>query len=548
MNLERRSTRAWVSDALAHNHPPMGRTHMTQTMLRRLGLTAVVCAASALPAQAATAAPITGKLDAKGYTVLAVAPDGTTTSARTNSKGRFRLTAPGRFVTLHLRNKAGKYAGPLVVARKSKGIGLMSVKSGTALGVIDVRRGYAMVVAAPPRTRVGGKSIAFLHKGMPVGARVLGLTLAHGKVTSSSAPGSDADRDGIVNAFDVDDDGDLVLDNVDSSHDATVTSRSSASTKSIPLSEREVHIFSNLKLSLESSLNANAGAGSMSESAVDTAMSTAQTLAISIVPGDEVELDCGGLTYCSTGGTGTGLVPSGGGGSAFPTDYDADSDGYGTIEAGPTGDFQLLTGATHGNIGAGDVFIERVTAGTSSLQAPGLLNFVFTSTPAVTSWSDDDGTTNNAVTYPVAPGTAGTTSNPANVDANGDGDVVLTFTLWRPQRPRIAPFEAFWVDIGGLNYSVDIPNAPGGGAGPGLCDVSTYTESDANLSAGSDSLTDAAADADADAANTLTFAVNITDCLGATTWNVGDDLQFDLQARTSDGDNAAQKLHFHRNS
>lgn len=523
--------------------------NMTVLKLRRLGVSVAACAAILVPAQSAFAAtPIKGKLDARGYTVLAVAPDGTTVVATPNRNGKFRLVAPARYVTLHLRNSSGEYAGPILMTRKSKRVGYMAIKSGTNLGTIDVRRGFAILKRWVPRKKTTKASIAYLSNGVPVGARVQGLAAARGVVGSSTSPGVDADKDGIVNVFDVDDDGDLALDNVDDSHSATASASTSSRSARASAGDKEAHIFSNFKLSLESSLNANAGLGSMSESAVDTAMSTAQTLAIQVLSGDSVELDCGGLSYCSTGGTGIGLVASGTGGSAFPSDYDADSDGFGTIETGPTGDFQLRTGAVHGEIGAGDLFLERVTVGTTELKAPGILNFVFTATPAVTTWSDDEGATNNAVSYPVSAGTEGTTANPADVNANADGDVVLTFTLWRPQRPRIAPFEAQWVDLGGLNYSIDIPNAPDGGAGPGLCDAATYTESDANLSASGDSLVDAAVDADADAANLLTFTVNVTDCLGASGWDVGEDLHFDLQARTSDGDNAAQMWNFTRTS
>jgi hypothetical protein len=240
------------------------------------------------------------------------------------------------------------------------------------------------------------------------------------------------------------------------------------------------------------------------------------------------------------------MVESTAGGFDFPDDYDADGDGFGTIEAGPTGDFQLMTGAQFNEIGAGDTFIERVTAGSRELEAPGMLNFVFTSTPAVTSWSD--GTSSHTVSYPVAAGAEGTAGTPAGVQANADGDIVLTFTLWRPQRPRIAPIEAKWMDLGGLGYSVDVPNAPsGGGTAPGTCPAASLSESDASLSADGDQLRDAAVDRAADPANTIAFTVNMTDCLGSgASWDVGETLKFDLQARTRDGDNAAQMWSFVR--
>lgn len=503
-------------------------------------------AAMGATATAATAATISGQLDTPGMTVLAVSAGGATQSATTDAAGRFSVAAPATTVTLHLRTADGSYGGPIVLRRTGR-VGVTGVLAGTRLGDIDVRSGWALATAAPPARRLAPGIWGRLVSGVPAGAHSLGLVRMTRVNSRATGAGTDADRDGLVNAFDVDDDGDLVLDNVDATFGAGSSAGSGRTSRALPTrEERKVTIFSNLKLPLESSLNANAGIGSMSRSAVNAAMTSAQTLAIEVVPGDEVELDCGGLGYCSGGGSGRGLVASASGGFAFPDDYDTDGDGFGTIAAGPTGDFQLLTGAQFNEIDAGDTFIERVTAGGRELEAPGMLAYAFTSTPAVTQWSD--GTTTTSVSYPATAGSGGTTSSPAPVQANADGDVVLTFTLWRPQRPRIAPREARWMDIGGLGYSVDVPNAPsGGGTAPGICGASTLTESDASLSIDGDQLRDAAADRAANPANTITFSVNMTDCLGSgASWDVGETLKFDLQARTRDGDNAAQMLSFVR--
>lgn len=512
--------------------------------------TLALFAALATPG-AATAAPtptgkITGTLDAPGMTVLAVAPNGTTTSGTASASGAFSVPAKG-IVTLHLRAADGTYAGPVVLANLGRTATVMGVRAGTRLGKVDVRNGYARVLSKPAPKRLAPQLAARAAKGVPLGAGKLGLVKLPKAKLKLTAAGQDADGDGVVNAFDVDDDGDLRLDNIDPLATAGGPAPKPKSGSLPSKEERKVTVFSNLKLALEASLNANAGIGSMSKEAVNAAMSASQTLAISVVPGDEVELDCGGLSYCSSGGTGRGLVASASGGTSFPTDYDADGDGFGTIEKGPTGDFQLQTGANFDQIGSGDLFIERVTAGSRSLTtAPGMLNYAFTSVPAVTMFSD--GSVNTTVSYPVAAGSPGTAGAPAEARANADGDVVLTFTIWRPQRPRIAPFEAKWVDIGGLGYSVDVPNAPsGGGTAPGTCAAATLSESDASLTPDGDQLLDSAADRAADPANTLTFSVNMTDCLGSgASWDVGETLNFDIQARTKDGDNAAQKLNFIR--
>ena len=64
-------------------------------------------------------------------------------------------------------------------------------------------------------------------------------------------------------------------------------------------------------------------------------------------------LDCGGLSYCSAGGSGYSAEPFPNG-LPFPGSFDQDGDGFGTITAGPTGDFQLHTRAPSDKIGSGD--------------------------------------------------------------------------------------------------------------------------------------------------------------------------------------------------
>jgi hypothetical protein len=82
------------------------------------------------------------------------------------------------------------------------------------------------------------------------------------------------------------------------------------------------------------------------------------------------------------------------------------------------------------------------------------------------------------------------------------------------------------------------PPAPGNGRCEGLY------RSGAGTAAGRDGAADSATDAPADAANVLSFTVNVTGCLAATgtSWSDGQTLGVDLQARSTYGDNAAQKF------
>ena len=109
------------------------------------------------------------------------------------------------------------------------------------------------------------------------------------------------------------------------------------------------------------------------------------------------------------------------------------------------------------------------------------------------------------------------------------------------------------MDIGRLKYTADVPNGPSGGAGdpgrgPGNCPSSSYSTSDPNLALAGDGIVDSAADRPSDPANTLTFSVNLTQCLASAGagWSTGQTLGVDIQARSEFGDNAAQKIQFKR--
>jgi len=524
-------------------------------------LTALIAAAFVFVATAAPASakpkPISGKLSKPGYTVIALASNGK--ARATAAKGRnFKVTPPAKKVTLHLRSADGVYAGPIVVGAKGKKRAIVGVKAGAKLGAVKIRKGYAKPKRKLSKRFVDGSVTARAKKGVPLGAGLFGRVKV--KAAGAAGQGRDQDGDGLPGAFDVDDDGDLVLDNVEARSTKAVRMTAEAPPPTppggvpgpAPPAAGGFSVFSNLKLDLSESLNANAGA--VTDAQIDAVMSKHQTLAIQVPSGD-VELDCGGLSYCSKGGTG---IAMGNGGNpdpanAFPDAFDSDGDGFGLLKAGSTGDFQLLTGAKAAEIGSGDAFVERVRRGGAETEIPGILNYVFSTTPALKSWTE--GATSGTVTYPVPGGGAGTAASPIPVSATGD--VIVTMTFWRPQRKAIpgSGEGSDWVDIGRLRYTADVPNAPvvaapgaPGGRGPGNCASSTYSSTDPNLKVGGDGVEDSSADRPSTPTNTLTFSVNLTQCLGAAaiTWSSGETLQVDIQARSNFGDNAAQKVSFRR--
>lgn len=505
----------------------------------------LIAAASA----GAAPAPVTGTVPA-GHRLVALSYTGAVTAART-VKGRVTVVPPARTFTLHLVGPTGRYAGPVVVGKGPKGTTVMGVRAGAKLGVI--RKVKGTWVATPSAVFTDRSRTANAKKGVPLGARSLGLVKSAPKGLAGA--GRDLDRDGVPGAYDIDDDGDRILDNLDRNPGAASIAQVPGTAPgtvpgtppgTVPGGATDPRIFSNLKLPLESSLNANAG---VDRAQIDAALKGSSTLAIAVPAGDEVELDCGRLAYCGPGGTGTILD----GGAAFPGTVDSDGDGFGTITKGVTGDFQLKPNATSTQIGSGDAFIWRSTTGGVETPIPGVLNYQFVTTPAITSFQVNGGTT-SGVAYPVAPSDPGTFGTPITVPATGD--VSVTFTLWRPQRAAIsaAGETGDWVDIGGLSYSVDMPNGPStpgapGGPGPGLCPGSTLSTTDPNLTVGGESLLDGARDAVPDTANTIAFTVNLTSCAtskGGGSWDSGEDLKIDIQARTVDGDNAAQMITFRR--
>lgn len=522
-------------------------------------IAAAVGCATLMAATAASAAPapVTGTVPA-GHRLVALSYTGAVTAAP-KLRGKVALVPPARTFTLHLIGPTGRYAGPVVVGKAPKNRLVMGVRAGAKLGII--RRVKGVFVATPPTPCIDRTRTANAKNGVPLGARALGL--ARSKAAGLSGPGRDLDRDGVPGAYDIDDDGDLILDNLD-------RNAAGASISQLPPipgtgpgpvpgtgpgpvpgaapGSAEPRIFSNLKLPIEASLNANAG---ITRAEVDTALRGNSTLAIAVPAGDEVELDCGALSYCTTGGTGTMLN----GGGAFPSSVDADGDGFGTLTKGPTGDVQLKPGATSTQIGSGDAFIWRSTTAGVETTTPGVLNYQFVTTPAITGYQVNTSPA-VGVSYPVAPSDTGTMNNPILVPHSGD--VKVTFTLWRPQRAAISAAGEVgdWVDIGGLTYSVDLPNAPStpgspGAGGPGLCKAAYLSTTDASLTLGAEGVLDTGRDGVPDPAKTLTYTVDLAGCVASKSgesWDAGETLKVDLQAHTTDGDNAAQAVWIKRDT
>jgi hypothetical protein len=443
--------------------------------------------------------------------------------------------------------------------------------AGAKLGRVKVRRGYAKV--AKPKKRVDTRRRARARKGVPIGARRFGRVRS--TRTGRGAPG-DRDLDGIPDPLDIDDDGDLILDNLDRPD----TTRAAASQVETP----ELGIATFLPLGLPFTTNVHAVDRGLGW--IDLNFSQMARLGIGILPGDQAELDCGGspdpsnpdgwiggLSYCVRGGTGGHFVvpdptpddpfdwPP------FPESQDPDGDGFGTLQPGSGGGMFLVEATTTDKVRSGDLLIERVTTNGVETAYPATLQYVFNTIPALVSYQDGTMSSPQLIPYPVEFGQPGTRSEDGFPVSDGpedaDSDVELTFTFWRPQRQRIPgdPGEGEWMDIGGLTYTLHGSFAGGQFCGP----QTAYSTEDPNLIPappeilGTDQkglpgggFTDRAPDRPADRANTLAFTVNLSECLRAqgVSFNPGDSVPLTLTAISAAPnfvhDQAEQQFHVKR--
>ena len=489
---------------------------------------------SLAPATASAARkPITGKLNKGGYSVMAVAYNGRVVVSKPGR--RFRIVPSGSRVTLHLRDRAGHYAGPLVVGGTRRKA-ILGVRAGANLGSIVVSKGYGRLRDRLRNAALDARRYASARARVPIGALRLGLVV--NKPGAAAGRGQDADRDGLPGVFDIDDDGDRFLDNVDVASGV----RAAAHDPADPF-----HAFWVINGGLEVSyiaddrgitqgaagyaLNQNAAgpfaATGEFEKLRDLFMRARGALFFPLPPGDLRELDCGGLSYCSPGGTGFFHTRN----RKFPEQFDPDGDGYGTMEpvpafaegqdglgtlqtVDPMSVFGLAPNAGAAQIAARntlDTYVEHITTnGVETLQ-PVSLGGVFGTVPALAGWSD--GTRSEQIAYPVPRGGQGSEGNPIEIKPAANGDYRLSLTVWRPQRRAISTAGEGdgWIDIGGLRYRV-VGKTAEQNRKVWRCPDSAYSTSDANLSAGLGGIRDAAPDRPVAPANTLTFTVNLSEC------------------------------------
>jgi hypothetical protein len=559
---------------------------------------------------------VSGRLSVSGYTVALVGYNGRAAFSRQRS---FRVRAPDSKLTVQLISKHGVYAGPVVFSSTATRA-IVGIKAGTNLGNITVvaSKGYAHVTRKLAAKSLDGGRWAYAKQGVPIGnGKNLGLVLSKSKGSAVGA-GRDPARIGIPNEFNIALPGTRVLKSLSpgaKAQRAVMTARSAISAVACPpppaalppgctpgggpsnssASASVSPWSSQLFLPIEQTINADAAGITKAE--IDATLQAKLDLLLTQVPsGNLVELNCNGLSFCSRGGSGQaqmeGLSQTSSGPqlsafgyyqlTAFPSGSLDGASGFGELvgpdvphgllgsDPGGGQEFNLDPRATSSQIGSGDVATELVTNNGTTTQVPLTIGFVFNTVPALASYSDSAGGS-GTLSYPDVTG-AGTVQHPLLVAAGADGDVVVRFTVLRPQRTGVAGAgESAFEDIGHLGYTIGFGNGgPAGGAGlhlvntlGGSCSTGSYSGLAASLSLGSGGggfgpvsgtswLTDSSADEPANAQSTLSFTVNLSECLtdaGNPGFPVGQPVGLSLQAASqSSADQAVQTFYVQRTS
>ncbi len=284
--------------------------------------------------------------------------------------------------------------------------------------------------------------------------------------TGETLLGGDADKDGLPNAFDVNDDGDSKTDSADSVTPAPKV----AGDESGSCSTVDFKIFTNFKATqpgFAGTINAY-GTGPF-EATKDSSIPKAITDTMSMVF-SPISSVCGSaVTKTELKGVGVSYAPS---------------DFVELAAACNTGDYQWTIGNgkicgnqafTSGHAFTGtdlptgqDTFVMRVTTADGKLyeftSSPG---FVFVTHPMVVRYSA--GTVAGTINYAAStPGPDGARVNSPSISlAQAD---TLELELFRPQRLAIDGETGSFYDLGGFKYTPDLPNSAG------KCDKLTATD------------------------------------------------------------------------
>ena len=494
----------------------------TRKIIAALVAAFMVVAASASPAQAAKKPAktynfkVTGTISgAAGKTVLLIADTGRVLGSQAIGSAKQGLSITSSQKTSNLSGatlqlvttSGGDYYGPVVLGWKSKTqvytqfgtktsgkgkykVGTIVVSGASASGLQGygkVKKKLSLVkknvVAATNYKpagvgtygKTGGAAVSLLGgaRGFVASGPIGDIDLRNVIPEDKKFDGGDADGDGLPNAFDVNDDGDAVLDQADANNPAPSAGANCQAGASF-------NIFTNYKntaTNLAGNLNAYGSGDSLAnESKIANALTN--TMSIVMQP---IATVCGSSVVKSEF-KGVGTLPY------APADY-VDITG----KSGGTGDYQWTVGngQISGNaitglaaytfkspneISGQDVLMQRVTTADGNVyEFAGTMGFVFVTHPLPLRYSVDNGASWSNFTFSGGSATYGTAQKIALAN-----NTKLTVEFAVPQRLAFDGEGGSYWDLGNMTYSPDAPNAFGGGNGPGKCDSQAATDGTAD--------------------------------------------------------------------
>ena len=376
-------------------------------------------------------------------------------------------------------SSADTSVGAQVSASKGRptGVGTFGKTSGVAIKSYGVSATAAGDPCTTPNVGTCGPDSKEIGppNGNPVNPPNAGQPTQQGSVvTKDDTLGGDKDDDGIPNAFDVNDDGDAVLDSADTSTPAPKVAADNGTTT---CSAVDFKIFTNYKATqggYAGTINAYApGAFKATKENIASTITKSMTMVFSPI-----------TQVCGSNVVTTEL--KGNGVPYAPTDYVTLSGGVCN-----TGDYQWAIGQgficpgaanktafggytfTGSDLPTGqDTFTMRVTtADAKSYEFTSSIGFVFVTHPMFVEYSTD-GTNFTKVDYnnsTTGPEGARITEPTISV---GQAQTLYLKVL-RPQRLAMDGEAGEFYDLGGFKYTPDIPNI----SGVGKCDAMTVTDS-----------------------------------------------------------------------
>ena len=430
---------------------------------------AVLCTGAVAPATA-PAATVSGVLKgAVGYKVLLVQANGKARKATIRtSAGSFSIRGvKPAGATLQLVGPDGSYYGPAMLkTTATRAFGFIRGASSLKLGALTLKGGYALARRAPlGRYQTLATTAAKAARGRPIGAGKLGRVRTANPM-GLRGPGADLDLDGVVSAFDIDDNGNLLLDNVDRTGrgagrptvagfrgGASAASASRAGGEPLgppPLDTTgQFYLFSNFWPTAvgpwtalpAASINANIAAIAGLDALIDRYMPMALSLAMEAPDGTPAQLDGLDNSYVAEHVVDGVTYPLVGLDYATPTYASPGLLDLIPDPRHPSG-CPLKPGALAAEIGGGDCFVMTTSSGA---RYPGTLNFAFNTAPALKSYQFDTDAQPTEIVYdtdavqnPRWPSGAGRRADRGADGAGqgivGDADLLASAAQGRPRR------------------------------------------------------------------------------------------------------------------